>query len=516
METLPLLPRRPGVFGIKKDFYMKVMLINPPPHDAGSNRRFLEMIPIQTYTMPLGLGYIASVLEAAGHDVSIVDAYAKNLSFETIEQLIKSAHPDIIGISCLSDQRAIWFKLIKVIRDIDNTIKIVLGGPHPTLMLHQVMMHCRPDAVVIGEGEETMLELVKAWETQGDINHVHGIAYLKDGEVIVTHQRERIKDLDRLPFPAYHLADHDYSGWDLLRDIFRVRGIDQIPKYATITTSRGCVGTCGYCSSPLVWKKLWTYRSAKNVVDEMEMLNHQYGVEFIIMTDDIFSVNQKRVMAICEEILKRDLKLLWGFETAVNYVSSELLHIAKKAGCFCVLYGVESASRRVLTNISKRIKEEEVISAFRLTKDAGIIAGAFLIVGSPGESEDSIDETIGLLRKIEPDIILPQIAMITPCTRFFEKAKEKGCIDESYWLTDLPFPYYTCEKKLKTLLRWFRKLYYYRHSDLGIFLRTVRDYTELHAGIRISRKGFARVNIPPDAEITVRAENVISHTEMQH
>lgn len=492
------------------------MLINPPPYDAGRNNRFLERIPIQTYTMPLGLGYIAAVLENAGYDVSIVDAYVKNLPHEDLAQLIKNARPDIIGISCLSDQRASWFKLIKVIRAIDNAIKIVLGGPHPTLMAHQVVTHFRPDAVVIGEGEETMLELVRAWEDQGDIHNVNGIAYMNNDEIVFTSPRARIKDLDGLPFPAYHLVDDDYSGWVLLKSIFSVRGIDQVPKYASITTSRGCVGKCGYCSSPLVWKKMWTYRSAKSVVDEMEMLNRQYGVEFIIMTDDIFTVNQKRVMSICEEILRRELKILWGFETAVKFVSSDLLRLAKQAGCFCVLYGVESASERVLANISKGIKEEEVINAFRMTKDAGIVSGAFLIAGSPGESEESINQTINLLRKIEPELILPQITMITPCTKIFEMAKEKGCIDESYWLTDLPFPYYTCEKNFKTLLRWFRKLFYYRHSDSGILIRTLRDYIELNTGILVGKEGFSRVERPPDSGTASRGKHVIPASEMQH
>jgi radical SAM superfamily enzyme YgiQ (UPF0313 family) len=120
------------------------------------------------------------------------------------------------------------------------------------------------------------------------------------------------------------------------------------------------------------------------------------------------------------------------------------------------------------------------------------------MVGNPGESERSISETIHLLRKIKPDIILPQVTMITPGTKIYSLAKEKGFIDESYWLSDIPFPYYTCERDLKTLLRWYRKLFYYKRSNIGILLRTMRDYIELHTGIRISRKGITKVEIPPD------------------
>ncbi len=476
---------------------MRVLLINPPPYIHGEHSRFLERTPIRTYTMPLGIGYIASVLEKAGHKVDMIDAYAKNLSYGSLRKFISEIEPDIIGIQCLSDQRASWFKLVEMIRALNSDTKIVFGGPHPSLMPDQVLTNFQPDAVVIGEGEETMLELVKTWEDKGDLSNVRGIAYLKDGEVKITEPRERIKDLDNLPFPAYHMVNlSDYGGWEFLDGLYSMLGLEKKPKYASISTSRGCVGNCGYCSAPLIWKRLWTKRSATNVVDEMEMLNREYGVEFIILTDDIFSVNQNRVMSICEEILRRDIKLLWGFETAVNFVSSELLNLAKQAGCCCILYGVESGSKTVLSNISKNIKEEEVVSAFKMTRDAGIISGAFLMVGNPGESEKSINGTIDLLRKIKPDLILPQIAMITPGTKIFDMAKEKGFIDESYWLTDLPFPYYTCERKLKTLMRWHRKLFYYNHSDLGILLRTIRDYIELNTGVRISRKGFVRVEIP--------------------
>lgn len=476
---------------------MKIMLIAPPPHRHGEQSRFLERNPTQSYSMPLGLGYIASVVEKAGHDVCIIDGYAQNLSYEKIKYMVRDRRPDIIGIQCFSDQRASWFRLIEEIRSLRTGEKIVLGGPHPSLMPEQVLTRFQPDAIVIGEGEETMLDLIRTWENGGNLNMVKGIAYLDNGNVVITEPRERIKDLDVLPYPAHHKVNlSDYSGWDFMDGLYPLFGLQKTPMYATISTSRGCVGNCGYCSAPHIWKRRWTKRSALNVVNEMELLVREYGAEFIIFTDDIFSINQDRVLDICKEIIRRDIEILWGFETAVNYVSFEMLRLARKAGCRCILYGVESGSIKILSTISKRITEEEVVHAFAITKEAGIVAGAFLMVGNPGENEASINDTIALLRKIEPDIILPQIAMITPCTKIFQTALEKGCIDEDYWLSDLPFPYYTCEKNLKTLLRWYRKLLYYRHSDFGILLRTIRDAIELNTGLRFSKHGISRAEIP--------------------
>lgn len=478
---------------------MKILLINPPPHIPGENSRFLEKSPMQTYTMPLGLGYIASALENAGNSVRLVDAYVKRLPHSDIEEIIRDFEPDVIGITCLSDQRASWYKLVELIRSIDTRIKIVLGGAHPSLMPEQVLKRCLPDAIVIGEGDETIIDLLSAWEGGGHLSDVKGIAYMMDGEPVVTAPRERIQDIDRLRSPAFHLVDiDDYKGWDFMELLSRLLGRERPPKYASISTSRGCVGDCGYCSAPLIWKRRWTQKGPISVVDEMEMLQRQYGIEFIIMNDDIFSVNQERIIAICDEIERRGLNILWGFETAVNFVSTELLRRAKNAGCCCILYGVESGSGSVLASISKRIREEDVVSAFRMTKDAGILSGAFLMVGNPSETEKSINDTIRLLRRIDPAIILPQIAMITPCTKTYRIAKEKGFIGDSYWLTDLPFPYYTCEQNLKTLLRWHRKIFYYKKTNIGIFLRTLRDYIEFHIGIRISKTGLSKTEIPRD------------------
>lgn len=464
---------------------MKILLINPPPFDHGENSRYLEKSPIQTYTMPLGLGYIASFLEREGYEVSLTDAYGKGYTHEKLGELIREKKPDVIGITCMSDQRASWFRMIPLIRSIDASIRIVLGGPHPSLMTEQVLLHLHPDAVVIGEGEVTMLELVKAWGESGDISAVHGIAYVKDGKVIQTPPRERIRDLDSIPFPAYHLVDlSDYGGWEMMNSLHGLFGFKAPPRYASISTSRGCINNCGYCSAPLIWHRRWTQRSAGNVVDEIEMLIRKYGVDFLLITDDIFTVNQKRVMAICEEILKRDLQIRWVCETAVTLVSPDLLHLAKKAGCCCIMFGVESGSPAVLSTIAKRIKEQDVVDAFRMTREAGILAGAFLIVGSPGENEKSINATIRLLKKITPDLVIPQIAMITPGTKFFTIAKAKGFLDDSFWITDLPFPYYTAERRLETLLRWHKKIFYYRENRSRIFLKTLRDALRLRREMR--------------------------------
>ncbi len=480
---------------------MKIQLIQPPQFDFGKNRRFLEKGSIATYTMPLGLGYIASMLENEGYEVNIVDAYCLNFSWQELDEKIKRFSPDIIGITSLSDQRASCFQLIKLIKSIDPKIKVVLGGPHATLMYEQILQKFPVDAVVIGEGEITMVELIKAWQENRDIDEIMGIAFCKNQKIIKTLPREMILNLDTLLFPAYHLVNLTvYKGWHFIDQIFFLMG-KRPPDYqqAAIITSRGCPGRCSFCSVRKIWGPTWRTRSPQNIVDEIELLYRKYNVDFFVFADDIFSVDQRRVMSICEEMLRRRIKIQWGFQTRVNFVSSQMLSLSAKAGCICILYGVESASENILKNVSKNIKLDDIIKAFEITKNTGIITGAFLMVGNIGENKRSIKETIKLLKIIKPDIIIPQILMITPGTELFETAKSQNFINDNYWLSEIPLPYYTYEHDLYKLLRWYQELGYYNHNRLGRLLRIFRDSIEFKAGIRISRKGVRLTTPVPSA-----------------
>lgn len=476
---------------------MKILLIYPPFLDKKEYRRYLEKSQSEPYTLPLGLAYIASFMKKAGYnDIDLLDAYAKKMNFEQISEYIRKTNPQVIGISCLSDERAITFKLVKLIKSISEKIKIVLGGPHPTLMYEQILMNFPVDVVVIGEGEYTFLELIKAWESRRSLLEVKGIAYRENDNIIETKPRERIKNLDELPFPAYELVNlNNYKLLSFAEEVCKIKGLSKIPNFAAISSSRGCVGKCNFCSTPGIWKRKWTARSAENIVDEIEMLNKKYNITFFIFTDDIFSVNQKRVIDLSEKILDRKLEIMWGFETSVRFVSLEMLEKAKLAGCSCIFYGIESGSKTILKNITKENRNSMVVKAFELTKKAGILTGAFLMVGNVGENRKSIYETIQLLRVIRPDIIAPQIAMVAPGTGLYKIAKSQNFIDESYWLSDYTFPYYTYEHNLRKLLRWHRKIQNYRKNNISILLHSIRDAVEFNAGIRITKKGVSRV--PP-------------------
>jgi len=476
---------------------MRIQLINSPVHVPDEGQRIMEEGSIETYTMPLGLGYITSFLEKNGYEVIITDAYVRNLGWSELEKEIEAFSPDMVGITCLTDQRASVFRTAGLVKNLDSNIKVVLGGPHPSIMYKQILQNYPVDAVVIGEGEETTLRLIQAWEKGAALDSVEGIAFLKDGQIICTPPRKLIENLDIMPLPAYHKIDFNlYKGWDFVLEVLKLRGLG-IPDYnkATLITSRGCPSKCNFCSVNRVWGKVWRARSAQNVVNEIEMLYNNNNVRFIIFADDNFSVDQKRVMEISREILKRKLKIIWGFQTGVRLVSSEMLKLAAQAGCVFIIYGVESGSETMLKQMNKKINNEHIINAFHMSKQEGISTGAFLMIGHHGENNETVNQSVKLLKKIKPDITIPQILMLAPGTKLYDKAKQQKLIDDSYWLSSLPLPYYVYENSLDQLIMWYRKLQYYKCSYIGMKVRELRDLFEFKTGFRISAKGVYRANI---------------------
>lgn len=473
---------------------MRVLLVYPPQYDPGKHRRFLEERPSETYTLPLGLATMAAVLEREGHEVGLIDAC--RWSWEELERHFRAFYPQVVGISCLSDQRASCFRLARAIKSWNTETKVVLGGAHATLMYDQILRHFPIDAVVLGEGEQTLLELVAAWEGGSGPGEVRGVAFLDGRQVSLTPARPLLSDLDTLPFPAYHLLEIDsYKSWGLLEAWGHK--LAQGEREAYIIGSRGCPWRCSFCSTSRVWGGKWRARSARNVVDEMEWLHRQYGCRFFVFLDDIFSLDGKRVLEVCEEILRRRLKVLWAFETRVNVVSGEMLSKAAEAGCILIFYGIESGSETVLKTIRKGIGLEQTVAAFELTRAAGIHLGAFVMVGNPGETEQSVDATIHLLRLIRPDLVWPQIAMVFPGTDLYEKARAEGFIDDDYWLTSLPAPYYTYENDLRRLVRWHRKVSYFCQGHLRRLTQTLRDALEFRSGVKVTRGGICRGRVVP-------------------
>ena len=428
-------------------------------------------IPQKADFPPTGLAYLSSYLKKAGIRSSVIDG--SPMSWDDLARTIAEKSPPVVGVTCWTQERGQAFRTASIVKEILPDAKIILGGHHATAFPENMFIQAHADAVVIGEGEESTLELTSALLEGRDLNEIKGIAYKKDGKIIFTEQRDFIKDLDLIPYP-------DYDDFDL-KNYLGIPDVDG--PAASIMTSRGCPHACVFCSAASFWKRKWRARSPTNVVGEIEWLYKRFGVRNFAFFDDNFTVNKKRAIEICSEIIKRDLNIHWVALSHVAHIDEELLRWMKRSGCFRIDFGIESGSPVVLKNINKGQTVDQIEHAFRLAHAADIKPRAYLMVGCPGETTETIDETLLLMKKIKPYYSrTAEILIVFPGTILCDMAKENKLITDDYWIESDEMLHYTCEHDLEVLKRlkdrlmrgmarndgtfkamleyWTRKLYY--------------------------------------------------------
>jgi len=358
----------------------------------------------------MGLALIAAVLEKAGYQVSIIDANALNLSLEAVIPLITNA--DVVGITAMTPTINAAIDIAHYVKQAYPDLLIVLGGAHATLLDKEVLVTAPEiDIIVRGEGEETIIELLHALESQQPLGEIQGISYRKDGEVISNSTRTKNVDLDSLPFLAYHLLPwgkykpHPPHGRAL--------------PFAVIITSRGCPFQCTYCSKPIFGKQ-FRAQSPERVLEELTYYQKQFGIKEFAFYDDVFTLDNKRVHTIAEEIIKRKLKIHWTCESRVNLVDKELLQHIQRAGCYSVAYGIESGSQEVLDTLDKGISLQQIKEAVSLSQKVGLQTIGYFMIGSPRESPETIQQTIGFAKKLGLDFAQFSVTTPFPGTKLYD------------------------------------------------------------------------------------------------
>jgi len=400
---------------------------------------------------PIGIAYLGAVVRDRGHEVLLIDGGLTGL--EDIVRQAKDFAPDFVGVTCWTINRRTVWKLCAILQKIVPDAFLAVGGPHASFYPEHIFVKTHATAVVLGEGEETVCELLDIVENGGDLTQVRGLAYRKnDGTVERTKSRPQIKQLDSIPFP-YYTGFKDFS-------FQRYAGLVGLPRpTAAVITSRGCVFDCAYCGSVNFWGKKWRHRSAENVLDELQQLVDNMGVRSIYIFDDNFPVNKKRAIDICRRIIDRKLDIQWACCSHVKMVNEELLGVMKESGCVSIDFGVESGSDIILRNINKNQTRNDIERAFALVHKAGIKPRAYLMVGSKGETTDTIDATIEMAGIIKPhSSIGATLLWLLPGTRVFYEAREKGFIDDDYWLRSDDVPYNLQEYSYRELFRLRQRL----------------------------------------------------------
>lgn len=392
------------------------VLVKPPIVEYES-----KMLKLTKYTYgdlpPIGLLYVAAVLEKNNIDVQIIDADVENLSLTDCFEKIRKISPPIVGVTAMSTFVGTSAELLNLVKNYDQSILTVMGGPHPTALPEKTLKdYSAIDVVIKGEGEYSMLELCKSHlKSNINLSEIDGICYRdREGNIISTPSRPFIKDLDALPFPARHLLPiHKYK----INTVHGEKGIT-----TAMSTSRGCPYKCAYCGQPYGNKV--RFRSAESVVDEIKEIRSM-GINHINFIDDTMTINKKRIVQICEKIIKEDLDIQWACTTRVDCVDKPLLKMMKKAGCKRVDYGIESGNQEVLNLIQKDITLNQARNAVRITKEVGLDVVTYFMLGLPGETKKTIEDTINFAFELNPDMAQFSILVPLPNTKIWDMAKNK-------------------------------------------------------------------------------------------
>ena len=405
----------------------KVLLIAPP---------WIRFFGLDTPSPPLGLCYIGAVLEKSGYEVKMYNgdfartgvgatsfsgmtgsytAYLQDLHNEEhpiwkeVTKLVFDEKADIVGITCRTPTYGSALRVSEIVKKVDSTTPVVFGGVHPTTLPAETVQNETVDIVVRGEGEYTFLDLVRNLH---NLEGVLGITWKDKRRVIHNADRPPIKNLDELPFPAKHLVhDVNHCPPEALGQIF---------------ASRGCPYRCVFCASHKVWSRVVRYRSPQNIVDEIQSLSR--GVKSFSFEDDSFTLNKKLVFEVCDLLMERRLGVRWRCETRVDLTTRDLVKKMKQAGCEEIYLGLESGDEETLKRIKKGITTDQMRQAVAAIRDEGIYFSAFLMIGFPWETEESIKNTLSLMDELKPFRVTMSVTTPYPGTELYDICNAGGLL----------------------------------------------------------------------------------------
>lgn len=415
---------------------MKILLVNPP-------RKIFPCSEKGQVELPLGLLCLAAVLEQADHEVEILDTqldcqrpgheedcliYGK--PWHDIESEIREKSPDLVGItSTSSDQIETALAVAQVVKKISPSLHTIIGGSSPTLQYSSFLKEeSDVDVVVIGEGELTIIDLVRAYSTGGDLSGVRGIAYRKDGEIVVTPPREFIANLDALPLPAYHLVDMErYLHHKGLR-----YGAPRFHTEVPMITSRGCPFNCVFCCVHTIMGKKWRAHSAEYIINHIDVILKKYGVQHIRFDDDNLILDIDRFDRILNGLLERKLKFSWDSRgIRADRLTLPLLQKMKECGCTYLHIGIESGQQEVLDNIiGKHLRLEDVVKVADMCHKVGVGLFGFYIIGFPGEKKEDMQKTVDFALRLKREYDVGMTLYIA--SPIYGSRLLKICEDEGY------------------------------------------------------------------------------------
>lgn len=412
---------------------MKILFLNPPFLRKFSRpQRSPAVTKSGTLYYPMWLSYAAALAEKRGHAVELIDAPADGLEMDYIVDRIKGFAPGMLVVDTSTPSIYNDVKVCEGLKGIFPDIFVLLVGTHVSaLPVDSLGLSRSVDAVAAGEYDYTVLELAKALENKDGVNSVKGICCWKDGYPVCNEKRPLIEDLDEIPF-----VSSVYKRFLRMENYFNPNALYPM---VTITTSRGCPFQCIFCVYPqtMMGHRL-RLRSVGNVVDEVEYISASFpGVKAVFFEDDTFTALKKRCIEISREILKRKIHISWTANARAE-VDYETMLIMKEAGCRCMCVGFESGSQMLLDNIKKKVTTDKMMQFMEDARKAGILIHGCFMVGHPGETRETMEQTLELAKRLNPDTVQFYPIMVYPGTEAYEWYKDRGLIatdDFSKWIT---------------------------------------------------------------------------------
>lgn len=422
---------------------MKILLINTP---QSYPKKYYEPSDFRAH-IPIGLLYVASSLEAADHNVVIYDAlseskdlkyhYEENdivfgTTWDELKEFVISCNPDVVGITNpFTPQMKNAVKSAEIVKSAFPNIPVIVGGPHASVNPSDFLNHEAVDIVVMGEGELTVCDLLEYLKEDKSLKDLSGVAFKMDGKIIINQKGQFIKELDKLPLPAYHLIKLE-NYFELFKSGLKSRPYINSEKIVSIITSRGCPYNCVFCSIHIHMGKKWRAHSPEYVINHIKHLKEHYNIDHVCFEDDNLTLDNQRYSQLLDMLIDNDLKISWDPPNGIraDSIKEDLVRKSVKSGCTRMVVGVESGDQDIQDKVVKKsLNLNKVIEYAEICKKVGIDLHTFFMIGLPGETykniNNSFDFAFMLMKKYN---VVPSFGLAVPLinTRLYDICKEKG------------------------------------------------------------------------------------------
>jgi len=437
---------------------MKILLVHPP---LTLKQRYSKNVGnVGGHMPPLGLCYMAAVLERDGHEVKILDCPPNDYVINDVIKEVGKFRPDLVGVACITPLVNVVKNIIHLVQEKYPEIVTLVGGPHIMVADEKDLKELNANISIKGETEITLVKIAK------DIS-----SYKNKHETVFG---EKVMDLNALPMPARHLVN--MKKYTALPNTYK-----KYPNVGHIITSRGCPFTCTFCADA---NSGYRQRSVDNIIEEVKMLIKDYGVKEIAFWDDIFPLNRKRTLEFCERMIKEGIKIDWSCYSRVDLLDEELVTAMKSAGCWNMFLGLESGDQEILNNIKKRTTLEQIREKMKLLKKVGIEVRGSFVLGLPGETPEKARKTIDFAIDVDPDYAQFTLTTPFPGTELYKTSEKWGRMEKKYdkfniWSpVFVPYGYKNAAELSKIHKQAFRK-FYFRPKYVWGRLKKLRSFGEL-------------------------------------